>query len=92
MHPVMVATVLLIANNQAQSAKPSKPKSIASTHAQIRSRIIMCSTTDALIASVELATKILRELACTSHKAPRFLALEPESFSTTADYSFVFAA
>ena len=45
-----------------------------------------------LIASVELASKILRELACTSREAPRFLALEPESFSTTAAYSFVFAA
>ena len=26
-----------------------------------------------------------------SHEAPRFLALEPVSFSTTAAYSFVFA-
>ena len=56
----------------------------------------MCdSATYALIASAELkilATKILRELACTSHEAPRFLALEPESFSTTAAYSCVFAA
>ena len=31
-------------------------------------------------ASVQLATKIPRELACTSHEAPRFLALESEVF------------
>ena len=43
-----------------------------------------------LIASVELASKILRELACTSREAPRFLTLEP-GFSATAAYSFVFA-
>ena len=50
--------------------------------------------TRALIASAELilVTKILRELAWTSREAPRFLALEPESFSTTAAYSCVFAA
>ena len=77
-------------DNQAQSAKPTKTKSIASTHADM-SRIIV-QRTYALIASVELATKILRELASTSHEAPHFLALEPESFSTTAAYSFVFAA
>ena len=29
------------------------------------------------------------ELTCTSHESPRFLALEPESLSTTAAYSFV---
>ena len=38
----------------------------------------MCSASHALIASVdiELATKLLRELACTSREAPRFLALD----------------
>ena len=69
-------------DNQAQSAKPSashKTKSIASTHARICPRIIM-KRTYALIASVKLATKILRELACMSREAPRFLALEPEVF------------
>ena len=60
----------------------TKPMSIASTHAQICPRIIMCSATYALIASAELilATKILCELACISREAPRFLGLEPESF------------
>ena len=49
-------------------------------HAQICPRIIMCSASHALIVSVELATKILRELerelACMSCEAPRFLALD----------------
>ena len=31
------------------------------------------------------------ELACKSREVPRFLALEPVGFSTTAAYSFVFA-
>ena len=31
------------------------------------------------------------ELACKSREVPRFLALEPVRFSTTAAYSFVFA-
>ena len=54
----------------------TKLLSIASTHAQICQRIIKCSTSYALIASVELATKILCELVCTSRVAPRFLALD----------------
>ena len=33
----------------------------------------------------------MHELACMSREAPRFLALEPVSFSTTATYSFVLA-
>ena len=49
---------------------------IASTHAQICQRIIKCSASYALIVSVELAIKILHELACTSREAPRFLALD----------------
>ena len=31
------------------------------------------------------------ELVCKSREVPRFLGLEPASFSTTAAYSFVFA-
>ena len=38
---------------------------------------------------LKLATKILRELACMSREAPCF-CLEPESFSITAAYFFVF--
>ena len=34
------------------------------------------SASHALIASMELATKILRKLVCTSREAPRFLALD----------------
>ena len=33
----------------------------------------------------------ISELTCMSREAPRFLALERVSFSTTAAYSFVFA-
>ena len=80
---------------RANSSQPHNYKilrsapAIASTHAQMCPHI-MCSATYALITSAELilATRILRELTCTS---PHFLALEPESFSTTAAYSFVFA-
>ena len=46
-----------------------------------------------VIASVKSVTEVvLHELACTSREALRFLALEPVNFSTTAAYSFVFAA
>ena len=71
--------------------KVQDPQSIASTHAQICPRIITYSATYVL---KNLATKTLRELACTPCEAPRFLALEPESFSATVSipYSFVFAA
>ena len=55
----------------------TKPKSIASTHARICPRIIIIRI-NSLIASVELATKILCELACVSREAPRFLAFNSE--------------
>ena len=62
----------------------TKPTLIASTHVQICPCIIMCSATHALIASVELATKILCELACMSREAPRFLALDRNSFDNSS--------
>ena len=71
--------------NQAPVQNPrhvTKPKSIASTHAQICSRT---NATNALIVSIKSATKTLRELACTSHEAAcTFLSFKARKFF---DYS-----
>ena len=91
-------------NNQAYTCKTlgvvTKPKSIASTHAQMHPRNIIHAraqySASCILATTPSALKALGvvasiKLACTSHVAPRFLTLEPVSFSTTAAYSFVFA-
>ena len=57
----------------------TSPMSIASTHAQICPRNIMCGASYTLIASVEL-----RELACTSRVAPRFLASDRKFFDDSS--------
>ena len=82
----------------------TKPISIASTHAQMHPRNIIhararlarntnfiLAITPSTFLALGVVASIKYELACMSCEAPRFLALEPVSFSTTEAYSFVFA-